>query len=182
MLQFVEEHAKHMHQLLGALQAYIQVAESGLQQRTWVDCNAAAKTAQSALQGLIHETGAVVVCKDLPTVLSIEVLIVQLFQNLISNAIKYRSDEPPKIEISAEASGDNWVVSVKDNGMGIDSKYFDYIFGVFRRLDGAKHSGTGMGLAICRAAAERLGGRIWVESQVGTGSVFHFLLPKGGTE
>jgi PAS domain S-box-containing protein len=182
MLQFVEEHAKHMHQLLGALQQYIQVAESGKQERTWVDCKGAVKTAQAALQGLIHETSATIESHGLPTVRSIEVLMVQLFQNLISNAIKYRSDQPPRITISAEPSGDNWVISVQDNGVGIDSKYFDYIFGVFRRLDGAKHSGTGMGLAICRAAAERLGGRIWVESQLGSGSTFRFLLPKVSTD
>jgi PAS domain S-box-containing protein len=178
MLQFIEEHAKHMHQLLGALQEYIQLAESGQQNRTWVDCNAAVKTAQSALLGAIHESGATIECQGLPTVLSSDVLIVQILQNLISNAIKYRSDQPPRIRISAEASSDNWVVSVQDNGVGIDPKYFEFIFGVFRRLDGARHSGTGMGLAICRAAAERLGGRIWVESEVGSGSVFRFLLPR----
>ena len=95
----------------------------------------------------------------------------QLFQNLISNAIKYRSADPPVIRISAKEGENCWIFSVQDNGIGIDPKYFDYIFGVFRRLHGSQKSGTGIGLAICRAAVERLGGRIWVESTPGNG--FH---------
>jgi signal transduction histidine kinase len=102
---------------------------------------------------------------------------VQLFQNLIGNAIKYRSDAPPLIRISAEEGENCWILSVEDNGIGIDPKYFDYIFGVFRRLHGSQKSGTGIGLAICRAAVERLGGRIWVESAPGAGSTFRVSLP-----
>jgi len=96
---------------------------------------------------------------------------------LISNAIKYRSDDPPVIRISAKEEENCWIFSVRDNGIGIDPKYFSYIFGVFRRLHGSQKSGTGIGLAICRAAVERLGGRIWVESSLGNGSTFHVSLP-----
>jgi signal transduction histidine kinase len=113
----------------------------------------------------------------LPTISSIELPLVQLFQNLMGNAIKYRSADPPVVRISAKADDNCWIFSVQDNGIGIDPKYFDYIFGVFRRLHTSQKSGTGIGLAICRAAVERLGGRIWVESAPGSGSTFYFSLP-----
>jgi chemotaxis family two-component system sensor kinase Cph1 len=111
---------------------------------------------------------------------SLEVLLVQLFQNLIGNAIKYRSKERPEIAIAAERRQDAWLFSVTDNGVGIGPEYVAYIFGIFKRLHRDDDSGTGIGLAICKAAVERLGGRIWVESQVGFGSVFYFELPDPG--
>ena len=178
MLEFIEQHATRMHQLLGALQQYIHATESGQAEWISVDCNAVAKTALASLQGMIEESGSSIVCEDLPTIWSIELLLVQLFQNLIGNGIKYRSAEPPRIRIFAQGSEAGWTFTVQDNGIGIDPKYFDYIFGVFRRLHGIQYSGTGIGLAICRAAVERLGGRIWVESKIGAGSCFHFFLPK----
>ena len=141
-----------------------------------VDCNAAVKSAIENLQGVIEETGATVECEPLPTIHSIDILLIQLFQNLIGNGLKYRSEAPPVIRISAEPSDSGWTFSVQDNGIGINPKYFDYIFGVFRRLDGQQFAGTGMGLAICRAAVERLGGRIWVESTEGVGSRFRFFI------
>jgi light-regulated signal transduction histidine kinase (bacteriophytochrome) len=121
-------------------------------------------------------------CGPLPSIRSIEILLVQLFQNLISNGIKYRAEEAPRIRVSADRSEDGWTFTIQDNGIGIDPKYFEYIFGVFRRLHGIQYSGTGIGLAICRAAAERLGGRIWVESSIGAGSRFHFFLPIGSQD
>jgi hypothetical protein len=177
MLDFIEQHASRMHQLLGALQQYIYASESGQAQWTSVDCNIVVKTALASLQSMIEESEASIVCESLPTIRSIEILMVQLFQNLIGNGIKYRSAEPPRIQIFAQRSEGGWIFTVQDNGIGIDPKYFDYIFRVFRRLHGIQYSGTGIGLAICRAAVERLGGRIWVESSVGIGSSFHFFLP-----
>jgi PAS domain S-box-containing protein len=182
MLAFVEQHAARMHQLLGALQQYIHASESGQAEWIPVDCNVALKTAVSSLQGMIEENGASVEYGSMPSIRSIEILLVQLFQNLISNGIKYRAEEPPRIRVSADRSEDGWTFTVQDNGIGIDPKYFDYIFGVFRRLHGIQYSGTGIGLAICRAAAERLGGRIWVESSIGAGSRFHFFLPTGSQD
>ena len=176
MLEIIEQHAGRLHQLLAALRKYVHVSESGQQAWTLVDCNAAVKSAIENLQGVIEETGATVEYEPLPTIHSIDILLVQLFQNLIGNAIKYRSDAPPVVRISAEATDTGWTFSVQDNGIGIDSKYFEYIFGVFRRLDREQFAGTGMGLAICRAAVERLGGRIWVESTVGAGSRFRFFI------
>lgn len=178
MMQMIEEHANRMHQLLGALRQYIHVSESGQQEWTDVDCNLAVETAISTLQGVISETGASIEYDRLPTVPSIEILLIQLFQNLIGNGIKYRSMQPPLIRVTARHGDACWHFTVQDNGIGIDPKYFDYIFGVFRRLHGVQYSGTGIGLAICKAAVERLGGRIWVESAAGSGTSFHFLLPE----
>ena len=142
-----------------------------------MDCNAVVKAATWNLQGMIQESGASIECGELPRISTLELPLVQLFQNLISNAIKYRSADPPVIRISSKEEENCWIFSVQDNGIGIDPKYFDYIFGVFRRLHGSQKSGTGIGLAICRAAVERLGGKIWVESVPGAGSTFFVSLP-----
>jgi chemotaxis family two-component system sensor kinase Cph1 len=147
-----------------------------------VDCNAALKTAIATLQSAVDESGASIEHDELPTIPSIEILLIQLFQNLIGNGIKYRSSEPPVIRVTARPSEGGWLFSVEDNGIGIDPKYSDYIFGVFRRLHGVQYSGTGIGLAICKAAVERLGGRIWVKSDAGAGASFHFLLPERTNE
>jgi signal transduction histidine kinase len=178
MLQFVQENATRMGTLLAALRQYIYISESGDQETARVDCNAVVRMALSNLQGAIEEAGACVECEPLPAIDSVEVLLLQLFQNLIGNALKYRSSEPPTIRISAALQDGAWVFSVRDNGIGIEPQYLEYIFGVFKRLHGKKYSGTGIGLAICKAAVDRLGGRIWAESQPGAGSVFCFALPK----
>ena len=102
----------------------------------------------------------------------------QIFLNLIAIAIRYRTDAPPEISVAAELRGADWVFSVRDNGIGIEPKFHDQIFGVFKRLHGAaEYSGTGMGLAICQRAIERAGGRIWVESALNRGSTFFFTVP-----
>jgi PAS domain S-box-containing protein len=179
MLDIIQQHSTRLHRLLDALREYIRVSESGRQDWRMVDCATAARTAASNLQALVEQTGASIEFDRLPRVCSIEILLVQLFQNLISNAIKYRSDSPPVIRISATPDPEGCTISVADNGVGIDPKYFNYIFGVFRRLHAGENSGTGIGLAICKAAVERLGGRIWLDSAVGSGATFHFYLPKG---
>jgi light-regulated signal transduction histidine kinase (bacteriophytochrome) len=109
-----------------------------------------------------------------------EVQLVQLLQNLIGNAVKYRrDDELPRIEVKAERQGTNWQIAVKDNGIGIEPEYRKTVFGIFKRLHNeSKYSGTGIGLAICQRIVERNGGRIWVESEGrGKGSTFFFTLP-----
>jgi light-regulated signal transduction histidine kinase (bacteriophytochrome) len=113
----------------------------------------------------------------LPTVHAHEIRLVQLLQNLIGNAIKYRSAEPPEIRVSAERRPEEWLFSVKDNGIGIEPEYSQQVFGIFKRLHGQAYEGTGIGLAICQRIVERYGGRIWVESKPGAGSAFCFTIP-----
>jgi len=104
----------------------------------------------------------------------------QVFQNLLSNALKYQKpDTRPEVEISARSAGANWTVSIKDNGIGFEREYAERIFGLFKRLHKDEYPGTGLGLAICRRIIERHGGRIWAESTPGQGSTFYFALPQG---
>jgi PAS domain S-box-containing protein len=124
----------------------------------------------------IEETGAVVTHDPLPAVQGEETPLLQLMQNLIGNALKYRSARPPRIHISGSAQGPQWRFSVSDNGIGIKPEYRTQIFEPFKRLHGEDKPGTGVGLAICKRIVEAMGGRIWVESEVGKGSTFYFTL------
>lgn len=176
MLKCVQENGVRMQTLLAALRQYIYISESGGESWRPIDFGAAVKTATVNLQDMIDDCNASVICESMPTIQSIEILIVQLFQNLIANAIKYRSHEPPRVRVSAQAREGGWQFSVADNGIGIEPDYLQYVFGVFKRLHGRQYSGTGIGLAICKAAVDRLGGKIWAESIPGQGSTFHFFV------
>ena len=179
ILACVEENARRLQRLLGALREYIYISESGDEPWTEVDCNTVLRTALANLEGVIIESKAAITFDPLPKIRSIEILLVQIFQNLLSNAIKYRADSRrPEIAISSSRRGDDVTFSVRDNGIGIEQQHTDQVFNVFKRLHGRKYAGTGIGLAICKAAVERIGGRIWVESVVGQGSTFHFSLPQ----
>jgi PAS domain S-box-containing protein len=126
----------------------------------------------------IDESGAVIERDPLPEIDANRAQIEQLFYNLLNNALKYsRPNEPPRIRISSQKHGGQWIISVHDNGTGFDPNKAEYIFGVFKRLEAPNSSGTGIGLALCRRIVERHGGRIWAESQPGVGSVFSFKLP-----
>ena len=141
------------------------------------------ESAISQLAGAIEESGAAVTHDPLPTITAERSQILRLFQNLISNAIKYRSpDRTCKVHIFAHAEGKNWVISVQDNGIGFPQEYAESIFTPFKRLHGGKYSGSGVGLAICRRIVESQGGRIWAESTVDKGSTFHFTLPRNSDE
>jgi light-regulated signal transduction histidine kinase (bacteriophytochrome) len=132
------------------------------------------------LRGAIEAAQARVHWEDLPRLLVKEVHLVQLFQNVVGNAIKYRGTDPPVVEVTAAAEpGDMWTISIRDNGIGIDPQFADQVFGIFKRLHRSdQYSGTGIGLAICHKIVHRYGGRIWVESAgEGTGSTFRFTLP-----
>ncbi len=109
-------------------------------------------------------------------------MLTQLFQNLISNSIKYRGEDTPRIHVSAERAAEGWLFSVRDNGIGIDPQDADRVFGMFKRLHGSEISGTGIGLALCKKVVERQGGRIWVESESGRGATFKFTIANGRKE
>jgi light-regulated signal transduction histidine kinase (bacteriophytochrome) len=143
-----------------------------------VICAVALEQAIYDLRSAIEESGTEITYDLLPTVLASESQITRLFQNLISNSIKYRSEKKPKIHISAKQKDDQWIFSVKDNGMGIDPEFFERVFVVFQRLHTRQeYQGTWMGLALCKKIVELHGGRIWVESELGKGATFYFTLP-----
>lgn len=140
-----------------------------------IDCNHVIQQVIANLQGAIRNNQAVVTYTELPAVMGDISQLVQLFQNLVSNAIKYRQDESPTVYINAYKQENNWLFSVSDNGIGIASQHQERIFQIFQRLHTQKeYSGTGIGLAICQKIAERHGGSIWVDSEPGQGSTFHF--------
>ena len=141
------------------------------------DCNQVFEQAIANLQGVIRDTEAVVCSSELPVVHGEISQLVQLFQNLVGNAIKYRQDAPPVVSVSACKHQDRWLFSVSDNGIGIAQQHQERIFKIFQRLHTQKeYSGTGIGLAICQKIVQRHGGRIWVESEPSQGSTFHFTL------
>jgi light-regulated signal transduction histidine kinase (bacteriophytochrome) len=139
--------------------------------------------AVALLESSIHDAGGQVACGELPVVMGDRPQLVQLMQNLIGNGLKYHGDKAPNVHVSAKRDGNEWTFSVQDNGIGIDPKYYDRIFEIFKRLhDQTEYPGTGIGLAVCRRVVARHGGRIWLESEAGHGSVFHFTLPEGTEE
>jgi PAS domain S-box-containing protein len=172
--------ALRIEALLKALLAYWEVSERERGSITAIDCGAVLSKTLFNLQAAIAESGAVVTSGLLPTVAAEEVLLMQLFQNLISNSIKYRGTETPRIHVSAEREGEGWRFAVRDNGIGIDPEDAERVFGMFKRLHGSEIPGTGIGLAICKKVVERQGGRIWVESEAGRGATFKFTIPSPG--
>ena len=176
-IAFAADGASRMQRLIQDLLTYSRV---GTKEKDLRDTSSE-ETLQQALvnlRGAIEESGAVVTHDPLPTVLADEMQLIQLFQNLVGNAIKYQNPGVPRVHISAAKNGgEKWIFSVQDNGLGIDSQYFERIFGMFQRLHKREEfSGTGIGLAICKKIVERHGGSISVESQPGEGSTFRFAL------
>jgi len=175
--------AKRMDKLVQDLLAYTRSSApvDHSEPVSTVDAEAVFEQAVTNLSQSIQESGATIEKGTLPTLHVLEVHLLQLFQNLIENAIKYRGDEPPRIRIEAAREHNQWRLCIHDNGIGIAPEYREQVFGVFKRLHPSdRYSGTGIGLAICQRLVSRYGGRIWVESQgEGKGSTFSFTLPGG---
>ena len=175
-MTFIIDGAKSMEQLIDSLLAY---ANSGEElSPTRVNANAVMAGLLHRLEPLIRETNAAITTDPLPHVMADPVRLLQVFQNLIVNAINYRSSEAPRIHISGEVSCDEYRFAVTDNGAGIRREDLERIFMPLQRLQSRSVPGTGIGLALCRKIVERHGGRIWVESTVGKGSTFFFTLPR----
>jgi light-regulated signal transduction histidine kinase (bacteriophytochrome) len=176
-IAYAADGAKRMQGLIQDLLSYSRVGTKG-KEFARIDCEAVIARTLTALQVAIQESGASVTHEPLPTVLGDETQLVQLFQNLIGNAIKYRNSKAPEVHVSCAQKGSEWVFAVKDNGVGIDSRYAQRIFVIFQRLHTREeYVGTGIGLAICKKIVERHGGRIWVESELGNGATFLFTIP-----
>jgi two-component system, chemotaxis family, sensor kinase Cph1 len=181
-ITFAVEGVSLMQTLIDDVLAYSKVDMQAVEfELTEVDT--ALERALANLRKRISETGAVITHDPLPTVMADATQLMQLFQNLIGNAIKFRSDKAPEIHVGASRLEDEWLFSVKDNGIGIDPQFSDRIFIIFQRLHTRdEYAGTGMGLAICKKIIECHRGRIWVESQLGEGATFYFTIPVGGRD
>lgn len=177
--KFINEGVNRMSALLDALLQYATIGKNEIGPEP-VDIGAIVRMARANLKINIEETDANILCLDMPTVVSVQSLLIQLFQNLIGNAIKFRRPlGRPIILISAEEQTDHWIFSIEDNGIGIAKNDIERIFTIFQRLHKrTEYEGTGIGLAICYKIVTQLGGRIWVESELGKGSIFRFTLPK----
>ncbi len=178
-IAYAVDGATRMKRMITDLLAYSRVGKNG-KEIVAVDCQAALGQACADLRASITEAAAEISHGLLPTVLADAAQFAHLFQNLIGNAIKFRSQAPPRIHVSAERNGQEWVFSVRDNGIGLDPQFADRIFLVFQRLHAREeYPGTGIGLAIARKIVEHRGGRIWVESEPGKGATFRFSVPVG---
>jgi light-regulated signal transduction histidine kinase (bacteriophytochrome) len=195
-IHYAVDGATRMQQLINDLLAYSRVDTRG---KAFVrtDCEAVLEQTLDNLQIAIEESGAAITHDHLPTLLADEGQLVQLFQNLISNALKFHGPEPPRIHVSArlqpaetgplsaighaERPSAHWLFAIRDNGIGLDPQFAERIFIIFQRLHTrVEHPGTGIGLAICKKIVERHGGRIWVDSAPGQGTTFYFTIPNRG--
>jgi chemotaxis family two-component system sensor kinase Cph1 len=179
---YVVEGVSLMQKLIDDVLAYSKVDTLGIAFQV-TEVETALNRTLKNLRQRIGETGAIITHDPLPTVMADETQLIQLFLNLIGNAIKFRSSQPPKIHISAKRLEDEWLFSVQDNGIGLDPQFSDRIFIIFQRLHTRdEYPGTGMGLAICKKIIECHRGRIWVESQLGQGTTFYFTIPVRGCD
>lgn len=175
-IYYAVDGAVRMQRLITDLLAYSRVGTRA-QPISPTDAHGALGEAIRNLTAAIAESGALVTNGDLPNVLADRTQLVQVFQNLIGNAIKFRGAGSPRVHVDAVPRGGHWVFSVRDNGIGIEVRHFERIFVIFQRLHSREeYAGTGIGLALCRRIVERHGGRLWVESEPGQGSSFFFSL------
>jgi signal transduction histidine kinase len=175
---YILDGANKMSDLIQDLLVYSRVGREHMGFAA-VDLNAACQEVKKNLEIAIQESQAQITCEPLPSIFGDRTQIIQLFQNLISNAIKFRSEKAPVINISVKSVGSDYVFAVKDNGIGINPEYFNKIFEIFNRLHAqSEYAGTGIGLAICKKVVEAHEGKIWLESEVGQGTTFYFRIPR----
>lgn len=176
-IDYVVDGALRMQTLVQDLLAFSRVGRQG-SSRTLLNCGSIVELVLKNLAGAIHESGARIRYEQLPTIRAERSQLIQLFQNLIGNAIKFRGKEPPLVQISAEQDDQKWSFAVSDNGIGIAPEHAEVVFAIFKRLHTRQeYPGSGIGLAICKKIVEQHGGRIWVESQPGRGATFKFTIP-----
>jgi len=181
-IHFAEDGAVRMWKLINDLLTYSRLGTHGKELKP-TDCETALHQTLDNLKVAVEENEALITHDALPTLMADNLQLIQLFQNLIGNAIKFRGTELPRIHISASRNGNGWIFSVRDNGIGIAPEYAQRIFVIFQRLHSReKYAGTGIGLSICQRIVERHGGHIWVESELGKGATFYFTLPASKTE
>ena len=177
-IAYAVDGAVRMQQLVNDLLTYARVGTSG-NPIAPADAGRVLGQAIGDLATAIEESRAVVTNEELPLLRADASQLRQLFQNLLANALKFRSEEVPRVHVSARDEGRDWVFAVRDNGIGIDRQYAERVFVVFQRLHTRRdYPGTGIGLALCKRIVERHGGRIWFESEPGKGSTFSFTVPK----
>ena len=178
-LDFIVESTQRMQQQIQDLLTYSRVGREGRTFRT-VQCDRVLERVVENLRLAFKESGARITREPLPRVFADETQILMLFQNIVYNAVKYRGESPPRIHVSCRHEDGMNLISVQDNGLGIDPRFHDRIFQIFQRLHAREeYSGTGIGLALCKRIVENHGGRIWVKSEEGAGATFHFTLPGG---
>jgi signal transduction histidine kinase len=173
----VSDSVRRMEVLVHDLLAYSRAIHGDRAEPVEIDPQEALEIAIANLTPQIEGAGAEITTGDLPRLVAHPVHFIQIFQNLIGNALKYRGAEAPRIAIAATRRQNEWIFSVQDNGIGISSDYHESVFIPFKRLHGAQYPGSGVGLAVCRRIVERLGGHIWVESELGRGATFYFSVP-----
>jgi len=176
-IEYMVEGATRMQQLINDLLSFSRVGTHGKNLEPTA-CENVLSQVLANLKVAIAESMTVVTHDALPIVTGDETLLMQLLQNLIANAIKFRREEPPRVHISAVQEENEWNFSVRDNGIGMETEYFERIFTIFQRLHSrSEYPGTGIGLAVCKKIVEHHRGRIWVESTLGVGTTFHFTIP-----
>lgn len=175
-IAFAVDGASRLQNMIIGLLAYSRVGTKGKPFEE-INCSEVLGDAISNLKIAIEESGALVTADRLPVIKADAGQLIQVFQNLMANAIKFRLEDPPRIHVSAVQKETEWVFSVRDNGIGIAPEYKDRIFNIFQRLHGKEYPGVGIGLSLCRRIVERHGGRIWFESETGKGTTFYFTIP-----
>ena len=174
---FIVDAVQRMEQLLADLVSYSHQFRPPDGSAALIDSEGVLESVLMAMEKDIQDSGAQITHDPLPKVVFDFSRLSQLFRQLVGNSIKFRGPDPPRIHIAAQETGQEASFSICDNGIGIDPRYHEQIFGVFRRLHGKEKPGTGIGLALCKRIIEQRGGRIWVESEAGKGAIFHFTVP-----